>query len=353
MSIIEKLKKNTTIKETEVLINSKFFNEKDMIQTSIPAINIALAGDLTGGLTPGLTTIAGESKNFKTGISLLLAKAYMDYYPESALIFYDSEFGTPQSYFSTFGIDLSRVLHVPIMNIEELKFDIIQQLDNIERKDKVIIIIDSIGNLASKKEVDDAMNQNSAADMSRAKQLKGFFRIVTPYLCKKDIPMVCIGHTYKTQELYSKNILGGGTGITYSSDTIWFIGRQQDKDGKELSGYNFIINVEKSRYVREKSKIPIIVSFEHGISRYSGLMDIALDSGHCTKPSNGWYAKAGDEKKYRLADTFNSKFWGSILEDPTFNEHIKKRYRIGCNSILSEDEIHEKIENRTEETWED
>ncbi len=156
MSLLDKIKKNSTIKDSAILSKSKFFTEKDMIPTSIPMVNVALSGKLEGGLTPGLTMWAGPSKHFKTAFSLLMAKSYMDKYDEAVLIFYDSEFGTPQSYFDTFGIDTERVLHTPLTDIEQLKFDIMKQLEGIERNDRVMIIIDSIGNLASKKEIDDA-----------------------------------------------------------------------------------------------------------------------------------------------------------------------------------------------------
>ena len=165
MSLLEKIKKNSTIKETAVLSNSKFFTKKDMISTAIPAINVALSGRLDGGLTPGLTMWAGPSKHFKTAFSLLMAKAYLDKYEDGVVLFYDSEFGTPQSYFDAFGIDTDRVLHTPVTDVEQLKFDIMQQLQNIERGERVIIVIDSIGNLASKKEVEDALDQKSVADM--------------------------------------------------------------------------------------------------------------------------------------------------------------------------------------------
>jgi RecA/RadA recombinase len=210
MSILEKLKKNSSIKESAVLSKSKFFTEKDMIPTSIPIINVALSGALDGGLTPGLTMWAGPSKHFKTAFSLLMAKSYLDKYKDSALLFYDSEFGTPQSYFDSFGIDTNRVLHTPLTDIEQLKFDIMQQLTQLERKDKLIIIIDSIGNLASKKEVDDALEGKSVADMSRAKQVKSLFRMVTPHLTMKDIPMIVVNHTYKEIGMFPKDIVGGG-----------------------------------------------------------------------------------------------------------------------------------------------
>lgn len=350
LSILAKLQKNSTIKDTAILSESKFFTKKDMIPTAIPVINIALSGRLDGGLTPGLTMWAGPSKHFKTAFSLLMAKAYMDKYKDAALLFYDSEFGTPQSYFTSFGIDMDRVLHTPITDVEQLKFDIMKQLDNVDRGDKVIIIVDSIGNLASKKEVEDALNEKAVADMSRAKQIKSLFRMVTPHLTLKDIPMVVVNHTYKEMSLFPKDIVGGGTGSYYSADNIYIIGRQQEKQGKDVVGYNFIINVEKSRHVREKSKIPVTVTHEGGLSRWSGLLDIALEGGFVVKPSNGWYAKVDLETgevgdKFRLKDTDSSNFWLPVLQSKKFQEYVKNTYQVGHSAIITDEEIEEFVTN--------
>ena len=345
MSILDKIKKNTTIKDSAILAQSKFFAKKDMIPTSIPIINVALSGRLDGGLVPGLTMWAGPSKHFKTAFSLLMAKSYLDKYPDAALLFYDSEFGTPQSYFDSFGIDTDRVLHTPITDVEQLKFDIMQQLQTVERGEHLIIVIDSIGNLASKKEVEDALEGKSVADMSRAKQMKSLFRMVTPHLNLKDIPLVVVNHTYKEIGLYPKDIVGGGTGSYYSADNIFILGRQQEKDGTEVVGYNFIINVEKSRYVKEKSKIPVSVSFDGGISKFSGLLDVALESGHVIKPSNGWYSKVNletgevEEKKWRIKDTDSKEFWLPILRSKSFYDYVKNKYSVASDSILSDEDI--------------
>ena len=352
MSVLDKLKKASTIKETSVLSKSKFFTEKDMIQTDVPIVNVALSGNLDGGLTPGLTMFAGPSKHFKTAFALLMAKSYMNKYDDAVVLFYDSEFGTPQSYFDAFGIDTERVLHTPITDVEQLKHDIMNQLQNIEKTDKVIIVLDSIGNLASKKEVEDSIEGKSVADMSRAKQMKSLFRMVTPHLTIKDIPMVVVNHTYKEIGMFPKDIVGGGTGSYYSADTIWILGRQQDKDGTEIVGYNFIINVEKSRYVREKSKIPVTVSFDGGINKWSGLLDIALEGNFVTKPSNGWYAKVDQETgevldKKRFADTQTEEFWKDILANESFKEYVRKKYEITYSSILGEDAVLEEEDEAT------
>ena len=350
MSLLDRLKKNTTIKDSSILAKSKFFSQKDMVQTDVPMINVALSGSLDGGITPGLTMLAGPSKHFKSAFGLLMASAYMKKYKDAVVLFYDSEFGTPQKYFETFEIDMDRVLHTPITNVEELKIDIMNQLQDITSEDKVIIIIDSIGNLASKKEVDDSLDGKTVADMTRAKGIKSLFRMITPHLTIKDIPLVVVNHTYKEIGMFPKDIVGGGTGSYYSADTIWILGRQQDKDKDGLQGYHFIINVEKSRYVKEKSKIPISVSFNGGMQKYSGLLDLAMQANFVTKPSPGWYAKVDRETgevgpKVRLDVTQTKEFWYPILEDKQFKTFVQEKYQIGYGNILND-------ETRTDDTEE-
>ena len=344
MSVMNKLKKNSKVKFTSVLSESEFFKDREVTPLDVPMLNVALSGSLSGGLVSGLTVLAGPSKHFKTSFALKMAAGYLKADPEAIMLFYDSEFGSPQSYFEQFGVDTSRVLHTPITNVEELKFDMMGQLEGLDREDKVIIVIDSIGNLASKKEMEDALNEKSVADMSRAKALKGLFRMATPYLAMKNIPMLAVNHTYMEIGLFPKAVVGGGTGIYYSADNIWILGRQQDKKGTEIQGYHFVINVEKSRYVKEKSKIPITVSWDGGVRSYSGLLDVALAGNYVTKPSNGWYARVDRETgevggKVRYDQTLEKEFWDPIFAETDFKEFVKKQYSIGYKDQVSMDEI--------------
>jgi RecA/RadA recombinase len=344
-SLMEKLAKNSTIKATSNIMDSKVFGKKEMSPTPVPMVNVALSGRIDGGLTPGLLMLAGPSKHFKSAFALLMAAAYQKKYPEAVVLFYDSEFGTPQSYFESFDVDMDRVIHTPITDVEQLKFDIMQQLDGLDKKDKVCIVIDSIGNLASKKEVEDAMSGKSVADMSRAKQMKSLFRMVTPHLNLKDIPLVAVNHTYKEIGLYPKDIVSGGTGAYYSADAIWIIGRQQEKVDKEIKGYHFIINIEKSRHVREKAKIPVSVTFEGGISKWSGLMEVAEAGGYVVKPKVGWYEAVDPSTGEVLCDKMmrakeivdNKEFWLMMLEKTDLASFIKDKYTMATKSLLEDD----------------
>jgi RecA/RadA recombinase len=335
--------KTGSTKHSSVLSTSPFFNAKESIPTDLPILNIAFSGSLDGGLLPGLTVVAGDSKTFKTMLSLYCMKAYLDKYPTGIALLYDSEFGITPEYLQSFKIDIDRVVHVPIKDVEELKFDIVSKLDEIDKKDKVFIMIDSIGNLASKKELEDAQNEKSVADMSRAKSLKSLFRIITPYLTTKGIPCLAINHVYKTQEMYSRNVVSGGTGIMYSANTVFIITKSQEKEGTELAGWKFTINIEKSRYVREKAKLPFMVTYEGGIQKWNAIFDLAVEEGLLIKPKMGWYNTVDpdtgevSEKSYRLAKVMEmDSYFENLIKNDTFKKAIENKYKLSVPQMRKE-----------------
>jgi hypothetical protein len=184
--------------------------------------------------------------------------------------------------------------------------------------------------------------------------MKSTFRMITPYLNRLDLPMIAVNHIYMEQSLFPKAIMSGGTGIYLSADTIFIIGRQQEKEGTEVVGYNFVLNIEKSRYAREKSKILINVTHEAGINKWSGLLAMALESGHVVKPSNGWYSKVDmttgeiDAKKYREADTSTSDFWIPVLKQASFKEWVSNKYKVSSGTMLNSEAIDAAMEEVTE-----
>lgn len=339
-ALIDKIRKNSKIEGTAVLAESKIYGHSSETPTPIPMLNVALSGRIDGGLTSGFLAIAGPSKHFKSGFALLMASAYLRDNPEAVILFYDTEFGMPVQYFKIFGIDTNRVIHIPVKNIEELKFDLVKQLDEFKRGEKVCIVIDSIGNIASKKELDDALDEKSVADMTRAKALKALFRMVTPYLNILDIPLIGICHSYQEQKMYGRAVMSGGTGPEYAANTIFMVGRQQEKDGMDLLGYNFVINIEKSRFVKEKSKVPITVEFDKGIKKWSGMLAVAIEAGYVVKPKNGWYAARNplaDELltgNLREAQTETDEFWETIFSQTDFGDWIKGRYSLGYKQTI-------------------
>ena len=352
-SLLEKLKKNSVNKRIELLSESVILVEKETAKTPIPMINVALGGNIDGGIGAGVTTIAGPSRHFKTSFGLVMVAGFLDKYEDGVCLFFNNEFGAKKSYFETYGVDIERVIHSPFTNIEELKFDMMKQLKELEEKDHVIIFIDSIGNAASVKEVEDALAEKSAADMTRAKQLKSLFRMITPELYLKDIPLIAINHTYQTQEMFSKTVVGGGTGAIYASDSIFIVGKNQLKEGDEITGSKFILTIEKSRFVKERSKLPITVRWDSGIAKWSGFEELAEEWGIITKcrvsRSLGYeYDSMSKGKLTVKAVDIDSadEFWETIVAETDIKERIESEYKIGKIKkidleVLNEEDVEE------------
>lgn len=347
-SLLDRIKKNTTLSHTAILTESSIFNDAECITSDVPAFNILASAQVDKAFEPGLTVFAGPSKHFKTAFLLLAVRSFQQKHKDGITIFYDSEFGAPLSYFDAFGIDKSRVVHCPITNIEMWKQDIAKQIDGIKRGDKVFIAVDSVGNLASLKEVEDALAGKDVTDMTRAKQLKSVFRIVTPSLTLKNIYMCVVAHVYQELGMFPKTILGGGTGMYLSADTIWFIGRSKEKgtgaEAKETIGYTFTIRAEKSRYVKEGATIGIKVTHEGGIVQYSGLLGIALESGHVIKHNSKplkysrvdvTTGEVSDEQYTEEELEINGLFWEDILSDLTFISYVNEQYSVAYKQVLT------------------
>lgn len=336
--MMKKMMAKGTVKEAAVLADSVFFNEKDVIPTDLPILNLAFSGSLDGGFVTGQTMFAGLSKSFKSLLGLFCMKAYLDKYPTAIGILYDSEFGITPAYLKTRGIDPNRVLHVPIENVETLKFDMVSRLDGIVRGDKVFFMIDSLGGLPSKKEVDDAAEEKAVADMTRNKQIRSFMRIVTPKILIRDLPCVMIAHVYQTMELYAKTVVGGGTALINFPNQVFIITRAQEKDGDELVGYTFTITIEKSRFVRERSKFEFTVRYDSDIDARSGLFDLALKTGHIVSPKKGWYQRAiqmkdgsyKPDKLWRRAESDCDEFWQPIYKETDFKQKVETSVKLGA-----------------------
>lgn len=353
MSLIEEMLKAGSVGSAEIMSESAFFNARDMVQTDLPILNIAFSGDLGGGLVPGLTIIGGESKSFKTLLALYCLKAYFKQYKDSIAILYDSEFSLTPDYLKSVGIDPARCIHVPLEHLEEFKFDVAKRLKALKRGQKVFFLLDSLGQLSSIKEIQDALDEKSVADMTRAKSIRSVLRTIIPHLAKKDIPFIMVNHVYSSMDQYSPAVVGGGMMVTYAANQIFVISKSQEKDAStnEILGWKFTININKSRFVKEKSKLPFTVTYKGGISKYSGLLELAIESGHLIKPKMGWYQRVDMEtgeildKSYRAKD-LDKTVWEPIIACKKFNEYVKEKFQLGQIAFddITEEEILEVLD---------
>ncbi|BAU40128.1 hypothetical protein [Ralstonia phage RSP15] len=336
-----------------ILEDSIFKEKKANYSTPVPMINGMMSADTMGGINPGVTIVMGDSRTFKTNFCVLNAKAFQDQHEDGYVVFFDCEFGAANS-FKTFGIDESRVIHVPFTTIEQMKIEVSQMLDALEEGEKIFILIDSVSQVASKKEVNDAVEGKDVSDMTRAKSLNSFWRIVTPILTIKNIPLFAINSFYAdTTNKYAENIMKGGKQGFLSADTILMVTRSQEKDDKakdeKLKGWSFNYTVMKSRFVKEKSKFSLLVTYAGGIDLNSGLFDLAMNSGLITMPKSGWYKIDEDclkevdpsldaDKLWRKAEIEESGFLMKLAKNKTFRESFRSRYAIEAGAMYSEED---------------
>lgn len=338
MSLVEKLlKSNAKGVQDAVLEDSEFYTRgaESIVTTPIPTFNIALSGDIKGGLTPGITIFAGESGSGKTVLSWVAAKAFQSKFKEGVVLFYDSEGGTPPDYLRALGVDTSRVIHIPIFNVEELKFDMMQRLESIEKTDKVFVLVDSLGLLASKKEVEDAKDEKSVADMSRAKAIRSMFRVILPHITAKGVYSVFINHAYaEMNSMFPKQIMGGGTAVKLVANTAIIFSKSQEKDGTDLTGFNIHLNIFKSRYIKEKARLSMLLKFEGGFDQFTGIVDLAIEAGLIKIPSKGYYQVVDPEtgeliesgKKFRRKEIETVNYLVPIMKSDAFKLHVRNEY---------------------------
>lgn len=325
----------------DVLKDSSYFDKGPLFKSNVPVINLMFSGDFSGAISYGTTMFVGDSRTYKSNFCLKIVSEFMAKYPDSICIFVDTEFGASSAYFGTFNIDTERVVHVPITNIEQMSFQLNQMLDEVTDGEKVIVFIDSISQAASKKEAVDALDGNSVTDMTRAKSLNSFWRVINPIINLKKIPLLAINSYYDsiTDKYAEKQIKGGKQGFL-SSDNIFFITRSKERDeDKDLMGFTFNYKALKSRFVRENSVFPLRVTFEGGIDKYSGMFELMKEGGFIEMPINGWY-NLGDisglpklASNVRKAEATTSMFLERILATRQFKDYAYKTYSLAAIGI--------------------
>jgi len=270
----KEMKKNSTYGDT---LDKSTISEIDhFIPTGNFHLNACLTGSLKGGFPNNrAVALAGPSGTGKTYLLLNAIKQAQDL--GYSIIFYDSENAVDKELVEKFGIDASKFRYEPCNTVQDFRSSVTAVTDLlIEQKNKgaelpkVLIALDSAGNLATQKEIDDAKSGSSKADMTRAKLLKSTFRILMTKLGICKIPFLFTNHTYQTQDLFSKQVGGGGTGPEYAASIILFLGKAKLKDGTEQTGIIVTARPNKNRFAKPLP-IKFHISFSKGMNPYVGL----------------------------------------------------------------------------------
>ena len=330
MSIFDTLAKEAKNDYAQLVSNTS--SDQGFIGTGSYILNAQLSGSIYGGIPNNrVTAIAGEQATGKTFYAIGIANTFLNDHLDGAVFYFDSEAAATPDLFRDRGLDPGRVWHFPIDTIEEFRTQMIRILDNLLKtpeKDRkpLLIILDSLGMLASQKELQDAMDDKQVRDMTKSQTIKSVFRIITSKLGKLKIPMIVTNHTYKTMNPYGDPTdMGGGSGLKYAASTIITLTKSKEKDSsKEIIGNIIKVKTYKSRLTKENTQIATRLFFDsRGLDQYYGLLELGEKYGIFIRKGN------------RILIGESSVYPSAILSDP--NKYFTKEVMQALDEAASKE----------------
>ena len=320
---------------------------EEFIDTGSYALNALLSGSINGGLPANkITAIAGESATGKTFFLMGMCKNFLDKNPDGGVIYFESESAITKQMVIDRGIDADRMVILPVTTVQEFRTQSLKVLDSYINQDASIrrplfLALDSLGMLSTTKEVEDTAEGKETRDMTRAQVLKAAFRVLTLKLGKAKVPMVVTNHTYDVVgSMFPTKEMGGGSGLKYAASSIIYLSKKKEKDGTEVVGNIIHCKNFKSRLTVENKMVDVRLTYNKGLDRYYGLLELAEKYNVFKKIST----------RYELPD--GSKQYGkTILNDPKkyftqdvmdiLEECAKKEFRYGGQERVEESDISE------------
>ena len=278
--MVEKIKDEDTTLASDGNGSAEFGS---FIDSGSYILNAVLSGSLYGGVPDNkVTAFAGESATGKTYFVLGVVKSYLDRNPEAGVVYYDTEAAVTKAMMEERGIDTRRVILAEPDTIQKFKTHALKMIDMYEKEpaDKrppMMFVLDSLGLLSTSKEMEDSLEGKDVRDMTKSQIIKAAFRVLTLKLAKVKIPLLVTNHVYEVIGSYvPTKELGGGTGLKYAASTIAMLSKRKEKDGDgDVVGNIVRIKMYKSRLSKENSQVEVLLTYDKGLDRYYGLLELA------------------------------------------------------------------------------
>ena len=293
------------------------------IDTGSYIFNALLSGSMYGGLPSNkITALAGESATGKTFFLMGIVKNFLDKNPDAGVLYFESESAITQQMVIDRGIDPQRMVMIPVTTVQEFRTQAIKVLDSYLAKNEadrkpMMMCLDSLGMLSTTKEVEDTSDGKETRDMTRAQVLKAAFRVLTLKLGRAKVPMVVTNHTYDSMgSMFPTKEMGGGSGLKYAASSIVFLSKKKDKVDNRVVGNIVHCKNHKSRLTIENKMVDVRLSYDKGLDRYYGLLELAISYGIFKQVST----------RIELPDG-KTQFGKTIINNPEeyFTEEIMKQ----------------------------
>ena len=263
------------------------------VDTGSYAFNALLSGSLYGGVANNkIVALGGASSTGKTWFALSIVSDFLRNNEDGVVVYFDSEQAVTSEMFVGRDVDPSRIAVFPVATIEDFKTQCVGIVDDVlstPEKDRkpMMIVLDSLGNLSSLKEMTDSADGKNVRDMTRAQGVKATFRVLTLKLGAAKIPLIVTNHTYSSIGLYvPTEVLAGGSGLQYCASTIVMLSKKKDKNAEgDVVGNIIHCKLFKSRLTKENKQVDVQLNYDTGLNKHYGLVDLAIDAGIFKKVS--------------------------------------------------------------------
>jgi RecA/RadA recombinase len=253
------------------------------VDTGSYIFNALVSGSIFGGVSGNkITAIAGESSTGKTFFSLAVVKNFLINNPDGYCLYFDTEAAVTKSMLESRGLDISRIVVINVVTIEEFRSKALKAVDLYQKKKPeerkpCMFVLDSLGMLSTSKEIEDSLNDKQVRDMTKSQLVKGAFRMLTLKLGQANIPMIVTNHTYDVVGAYvPTKEMSGGSGLKYAASSIIYLSKKKEKDGTEVVGNIIKCKTQKSRLSKENKDVEVRLYYdERGLDKYYGLLDLA------------------------------------------------------------------------------
>lgn len=344
MSFLKDLIKSTGNEYAGIVADGVQAGDVDsFVDTGSYIFNALLSGSLHGGLPKNkITAIAGESATGKTFFALGMVKQFLSDNPDAAVIYFESESAITKEMIEDRGIDSKRIVIVPVVTVQQFRTQSISILDKYLETDEserppMMFVLDSLGMLSTTKEIEDTAEGKETKDMTRAQIVKGAFRVLTLKLGRAKVPMIVTNHTYDViGSMFPQKEMGGGSGLKYAASSIIYLSKRKEKDGTDIIGNIIHCKNAKSRLTVENKVVDVRLSYDTGLDRYYGLLELALKHGVFEKSSTRVKLPNG---KTEFGKTINNNpekyFTEEVME--SLEQAVNKEFKYGSNSEIRTD----------------
>ena len=303
------------------------------IDTGSYIFNALLSGSIYGGLPANkITALAGESATGKTFFLMGIVKNFLDSNPDAGVIYFESESAITKQMVIDRGIDPARMVILPVTTVQEFRTQSLKVLDSyLIKSDKrpMLMCLDSLGMLSTTKEVEDTSSGKETRDMTRAQVLKAAFRVLTLKLGKAKIPMVITNHTYDVVgSMFPTKEMGGGSGLKYAASSIVYLSKKKEKDGTEVIGNIIHCKNHKSRLTQENKMVDVRVTYNKGLDKYYGLLDLAIKYNMFKQVSTRIELPDGTKQYAKTINNDPEKYFTKDIMD-LLDEAASKEYKYG------------------------